>query len=235
MGYYALLVPNTGLAKAGAAAWWSQGFTYLWNFAAPYALWLPLLLAAPFVLLPALRWWRRDDRLGVVVLVTPVVVALADILYVVHVGGDYMHARLLLPGFFALCLPDLRVDPPGPKRLDRASDRNPGVGRDLCRVAPLRPPKSDRLQSPDRVHLQRAQQLDQRNRQSTPDYGNGLPQGSLRERRRGRSTDWRIVYPPVTSSFSLSPIPTHRSTGREPDRPDRDCHSRWLSTCLPSG
>ena len=105
MGYYALLVPNTGLAKAGAAAWWSQGFTYLWNFTAPYALWLPLLLAAPFVLLPALRWWRRDDRMGVMVLGTPVVVALADILYVVHVGGDYMHARLLLPGFFALCLP----------------------------------------------------------------------------------------------------------------------------------
>jgi arabinofuranosyltransferase len=105
MGYYALLVPNTGLAKAGGAAWWSQGFTYLWNFVAPYTLWLPLILALPFVLLPAARWWKRGDRMGVVVLATPIVAALADILYVVHVGGDYMHARLLLPGFFALCLP----------------------------------------------------------------------------------------------------------------------------------
>ena len=110
MGYYALLVPNTGLAKAGAAAWWSQGFTYLWNFAAPYALWLPLSARSP-LRAPSgpSAGGRRDDRLGVVVLVAPVVVGLADILYVVHVGGDYMHARLLLPGFFALCLPDLRL------------------------------------------------------------------------------------------------------------------------------
>jgi arabinofuranosyltransferase len=105
MGYYALLVPNTGLAKAGGAAWWSQGLTYLWNFAAPYTLWLPMALAVPFVVVPARAWWARGDRLGVLVLATPVVVGLADVVYVVHVGGDYMHARLLLPGFFALCLP----------------------------------------------------------------------------------------------------------------------------------
>jgi arabinofuranosyltransferase len=105
MGYYALVVPNTGLAKAGGSGWWSQGFTYLWNFVSPYTLWLPLALAVPFVLLPARAWWRRGDRLGVVVLGTPIVAGLADILYVVHVGGDYMHARLLLPGFFAVCLP----------------------------------------------------------------------------------------------------------------------------------
>jgi arabinofuranosyltransferase len=68
-------------------------------------LWLPLALAVPFVLAPARAWWRRGDRLGVVVLCTPVVVGLADVIYVVHLGGDYMHARLLLPGFFAICLP----------------------------------------------------------------------------------------------------------------------------------
>jgi arabinofuranosyltransferase len=105
MGYYALLVPNTALAKAGGAAWWSQGFTYLWNFVSPYTLWLPLALAVPFVVLPIRAWWRGGDRMGVVVLGTPIVAGLADVLYVVHVGGDYMHARLLLPGFFAICLP----------------------------------------------------------------------------------------------------------------------------------
>ncbi len=105
MAYYALVLPNTGLAKAGGSAWWTQGFTYLWNFVAPYTLWLPLLLAVPFVVLRAGRWWRDGDRRGVVVLLTPVAVGLVDVLYVVHVGGDYMHARLLLPGFFALCLP----------------------------------------------------------------------------------------------------------------------------------
>ncbi len=99
------MVPNTALAKAGGSAWWSQGFTYLWNFVAPYALWIPLALAVPFVVIPARSWWSSGDRLGVVVLCTPVVAALVDLLYVVHVGGDYMHARLLLPAFFALCLP----------------------------------------------------------------------------------------------------------------------------------
>ena len=105
MGYYALVVPNTGLAKAGGSSWWSQGFTYLWNLLAPYALWLPLLLAVPIVLLRARQWWGRGDRIGVMVMATPIAAGLVDVLYVVHVGGDYMHARLLLPGLFALCLP----------------------------------------------------------------------------------------------------------------------------------
>jgi arabinofuranosyltransferase len=105
MCYFALLVPNTGLAKAGVSAWWTQGLTYLWNFVAPYTLWLPLLLAVPFVAQRVAAWWRTGDRLGVVVLVTPLMAGAADVLYVVYIGGDYMHARLLLPGFFAICLP----------------------------------------------------------------------------------------------------------------------------------
>ncbi len=105
MGYYGLLVPNTGLAKAGGSAWWSQGFTYLWNFLSPYTLWLPLICCLPFLVLPVRRWWRGGDRVGVVVLLAPLVAGLVDVVYVVHLGGDYMHARLLLPGFFALCLP----------------------------------------------------------------------------------------------------------------------------------
>jgi arabinofuranosyltransferase len=105
MAYYGLLVPNTGLAKAAGASWWSQGFTYLWNFVAPYTLWLPLLLAAPLFVRRAARWWGTGDRLGVLMLATPAVAGLVDLVYVVHLGGDYMHARLLLPAFFAVCLP----------------------------------------------------------------------------------------------------------------------------------
>ena len=105
MAYYALLVPNTALAKAAGSSWWAQGLTYLWNFIAPYTLWLPLLLAVPFVAVRVGGWWKRDDRVGVVVLVTPLVAGLVDLVYVVAIGGDYMHARLLLPAFFAICLP----------------------------------------------------------------------------------------------------------------------------------
>ena len=105
MAYYALLVPSTALAKAAGSSWWSQGATYLWNFVAPYTLWLPLLLAAFVVGVRLVRWWGLGDRTGVLVTVTPIVVGLVDLLYVVGIGGDYMHARLLLPAFFALCLP----------------------------------------------------------------------------------------------------------------------------------
>ncbi len=45
------------------------------------------------------------------------------------------------------------------------------MGRGLRRLAPVRPPKGDQSESPDRVHLQRTQQLDQRHRQSPSDHG----------------------------------------------------------------
>ena len=44
MGYYALLVPGTALAKDAAGDKWSQGLIYLSNFNQPYALWVPALL-----------------------------------------------------------------------------------------------------------------------------------------------------------------------------------------------
>ena len=105
MAYYALVVPSTALAKAAGASWWSQGATYLWNLLAPYTLWLPLALAVPVVFVRTSAWWRAGDRRGVLLVATPLVVGAADVLYVVHLGGDYMHARLLLPGLFALLLP----------------------------------------------------------------------------------------------------------------------------------
>lgn len=104
MAYFALVVPNTDLAKSGTGSDWHQGFVYLWNFVAPYTLWLPILLVLPLVLPRLRRWWSAGDRTGVVVMVTPAVAAFADLLYVVHLGGDYMHARLLLPAFLALCV-----------------------------------------------------------------------------------------------------------------------------------
>jgi len=105
MAYFALLVPSTALAKAASSSWWTQGATYLWNFLAPYTLWVPLILAAVVVGTRVVSWWGTDDRLGVLLLCTPLAVGLVDLVYVVEVGGDYMHARLLLPAFFAVALP----------------------------------------------------------------------------------------------------------------------------------
>ena len=111
MAYFALVVPNTALAKAGTSSWWSQGFTYRWNFVSPYTLWLPLVLALPLTLPRIFRWWTTGDRIGVVVLLTPFVAAMADTLYVVRLGGDHMHARLLLPAFSSLCLASISRAP----------------------------------------------------------------------------------------------------------------------------
>lgn len=105
MSYYALLVPNTGLAKAAGAAWWSQGWTYVVNMVEPYGLWIPVLLVLPLLLGRVRTWWSDGDRVGVTVLLAPWAVSAVDILYVAHVGGDYMHARLLLPALFSLGLP----------------------------------------------------------------------------------------------------------------------------------
>lgn len=105
MAYYALLIPSTGLAKDAAGSWWSQGATYALDLLGPYLLWLPLVLGLVLVVLPARSWWRAGDRRGVLLVATPILVGLLDALYVVHLGGDYMHGRLLLPGLFALCLP----------------------------------------------------------------------------------------------------------------------------------
>jgi arabinofuranosyltransferase len=105
MAYFAMFVSNSELAKSGGGSDIPQGMTYLWNFVDTYVLWIPLLLALPLVVPRIRRWWSGGDRAGAVVLVTPLLAGTADAIYVVHVGGDYMEARLLLPAFLCCCLP----------------------------------------------------------------------------------------------------------------------------------
>jgi arabinofuranosyltransferase len=105
MGYYGALVPTTALAKEASRSWWSQGRLYLSDFLGTYWLVIPLGIAAAFLGFGAHHWiGRRDTRL-LVVAAAPVVAGLADGLYVVRVGGDFMHARLLLPALFAVLMP----------------------------------------------------------------------------------------------------------------------------------
>jgi arabinofuranosyltransferase len=102
MGYYASVVPNTALAKDANGLHVHQGWNYLVDFVGPYRLWLPLLviLATVGVRLSAERQPRGRTA-------TLAVLAAGAIhgAYIVVVGGDYMHGRLLLPAFFALGLP----------------------------------------------------------------------------------------------------------------------------------
>ncbi len=122
MGYYGILVPNTALAKDSGGTYWSDGWNYLVDLVAPYWLWVPLLaVAATAVLLLRRTRWTTT----VVALALPVAGAL-HALYIVKSGGDYLHARLLMPSVFALLAPLAAV--PWHKRLV-ARPRSSGCGR----------------------------------------------------------------------------------------------------------
>jgi arabinofuranosyltransferase len=106
MGYYASLVPNPAIAKEAGVTRWSLGWEYLRDSIAPYWYWFPLavLLVGAYVpIATALRAARRR-RVLAVLLVFPVA-AVVYTAYMVMVGGDFMHARLLLPAFFAFAAP----------------------------------------------------------------------------------------------------------------------------------
>lgn len=105
MAFFGALVPNTALAKEPGMAAWSRGADYLRDFVKPYWLWLPAAVVLGIV---AARTTDgiRSRRVGpVAITLAPVVSALVYVLYVVRIGGDFMHARMLLPALFAFLLP----------------------------------------------------------------------------------------------------------------------------------
>jgi arabinofuranosyltransferase len=105
MGYYGMLVPNTAVAKEASVAQWGSGWKYLTDLFLPYALWLPVGLALVLVAMQVAGDRDRGARLAVAARLAPVVAALVHLLYITRVGGDFMHARLLLPAVFALLAP----------------------------------------------------------------------------------------------------------------------------------
>jgi arabinofuranosyltransferase len=104
MGYYGSLVANTAVAKSAGSTNWSRGARYVRDFTDPYWLWVPALALIFGGYLPLAMVARSRSRAlwvaGVFVIGAAVLVV-----YVIAVGGDYLHARLLLPSLFALCAP----------------------------------------------------------------------------------------------------------------------------------
>lgn len=121
MGYYGLLVPGTALAKDAAGDKWSQGVTYLSNFDAPYAVWVPLVLFVPLgalvlaarrrpsflrpVLAPDYGRAARAVQSPPAVVAFELVSGLLQALYWIRQGGDFMHGRVLLAPLFCLLAP----------------------------------------------------------------------------------------------------------------------------------
>lgn len=106
MGYYGELVSNTAIAKEASSFRVGLGVRYLWNFVEPYWLLVPLIAVAAGAYLPLAASFRQrgDDRSFWVLLAFPIAGVL-NAGYITAVGGDYMHARLLLPATFAVFLP----------------------------------------------------------------------------------------------------------------------------------
>ncbi|OYN88318.1 hypothetical protein [Parenemella sanctibonifatiensis] len=113
MGYYAALVPNTALAKGASESRWGSGLKYLWDYVGTYALYVPLLIGGTVAVLWLLRRVApmHDWRTWAMLLV-PLAGAVIHVVYVVRVGGDFMHARFLLPATFALLVPMFAIQIP---------------------------------------------------------------------------------------------------------------------------
>ncbi len=112
-GYYGLLVPLPALAKEASMPNWPRGFFYLKDFIGSYWLSVPLaavgfLIAAVTLLAEGEGSWR-GRRKDLCVIAAPVLSGLTLASYVIAVGGDFMHARMLLTPLFLLLLPVLLV------------------------------------------------------------------------------------------------------------------------------
>jgi arabinofuranosyltransferase len=99
--YYGALVPNTAFAKEATASSWQQGLAYLGDFIGPYELWFPLSVIGIVIAIVCARASSAQRLL----IAAPVLAGLLHAFFVVRGGGDSMHARLLLPAFFAILLP----------------------------------------------------------------------------------------------------------------------------------
>ncbi|MFI6456820.1 hypothetical protein ACIBF6_35335 [Streptosporangium amethystogenes] len=99
MGYYGLLVPNTALAKEAGESRWARGMLYAGDTVLTYQLLGPLLAVIPLAL------WACRTRRDLVVSAAPLTAGLLMLLYVLRVGGDFMHGRMMLPVLLLLLLP----------------------------------------------------------------------------------------------------------------------------------
>jgi arabinofuranosyltransferase len=107
MGYYGALVATTATAKEASLPRLGRGVVYFTDFVDPYWLFVPaigLLVGAYYPLVSTLRRTAGGDRSLAALLALPTA-AVLNAAYIVLMGGDYVHARLLIAPFFAVCAP----------------------------------------------------------------------------------------------------------------------------------
>ncbi len=102
MGFYACLVPNTALAKEAGLASWLHGIHYLLDLVTAYHLWLPAAVLVALVAKPLRAVLDGGERGHAILTVALLLGGGLHGLFIVRAGGDFMHARLLLPSLLTL-------------------------------------------------------------------------------------------------------------------------------------
>ncbi len=127
MGYFGALTANTAIAKEAFRLNVAQGFCYARNFFGLYGLAAPLAVAA--VALYALAVENDDDKTSrrVALLLAPAGAGVVHAIYVIAMGGDYMHGRMFLPPLFAALMPVALS--PVPELAPRATPRRAFLAR----------------------------------------------------------------------------------------------------------
>lgn len=112
MGFYGLIVPHTAVAKSASGSEWATGWGYVEDFTSPYNLYIALgiAVAAGAVLVATSTTsmagvGREKLRHPVSVIALVLLAGIIHLLYVIKVGGDFMHGRMLLLPLFTLLLP----------------------------------------------------------------------------------------------------------------------------------
>lgn len=100
-GYYGALVPMPALAKSATSAAWGRGWSYLKDFEKPYHLWIPVLVLGVL----SVYTFKRVNRPTRIIVLAPIITGTLLVLFVLRVGGDFMHARMMLPPLFLMGLP----------------------------------------------------------------------------------------------------------------------------------
>lgn len=113
MVYFASLVPNPAFAKEAFQWMPARGLIYGRNFVGTYSFWLPAAALA-VVMIACVPRCRR----AIVPMAAILGGGLLHAVYVIAIGGDFMHARLLLPATFALTMAAAAV--PVTRRPDHA-------------------------------------------------------------------------------------------------------------------
>jgi arabinofuranosyltransferase len=105
-GYYGHLVPLPAVTKEASGSLWGRGVGYLADLVLTYALWVPaVVVVVVAVVLVRGGGPGRVAGPALVPALAPVVAGVLCWVYVVKVGGDFMHGRMLLPGLLLMLLP----------------------------------------------------------------------------------------------------------------------------------